>query len=287
MTEATGLVKLAQLPVHPAAKVFPMLGKEELTDLAADIKANGLLNPIVIGEHGGETVVIDGRNRRAACELAGVDATTTTLNGQDPVSFIVSSNINRRHMTKGQRAMAVAVLYPDSQKLRRKGSSPLKNEELKSAYLSQARTVLKYAPEHSETVLAGGMALNDAYTEAKTRKVAANNADAKFAELQEIAPDLADLVTEERMALSEALSAADERERNEQVNRQAQIEQIYQFNNIAGLVREAKHIQRTADLIKDYPDEYEKFAQHELSVLMESLRIVAKRTQKLIEHLEN
>jgi hypothetical protein len=36
----------------------------------------------------------------------------TTLNGHDPVAFILPSNIARRYMTKGQQAMAVAMVYP-------------------------------------------------------------------------------------------------------------------------------------------------------------------------------
>ena len=58
-------------------------------------------------------MLVDGRNRRAACKLAGVeigdksdrcwlDSTT------DPTAYVLSANIHRRHMTKGQRAMVVA-----------------------------------------------------------------------------------------------------------------------------------------------------------------------------------
>jgi hypothetical protein len=35
-----------------------------------------------------------------------------TRNGHDPKAFILSSNIARRHMTAGQRAMAYARIYP-------------------------------------------------------------------------------------------------------------------------------------------------------------------------------
>jgi hypothetical protein len=36
------------------------------------------------------------------------------LNGEDPTAFVLSANIHRRHMTKGQRAMA--MIYPEPEK---------------------------------------------------------------------------------------------------------------------------------------------------------------------------
>ena len=91
--------------VHPVAALFPMMSDEELGELAADIKENGLLTAIVLDEDG---TLIDGRNRSAACELAGIKPIYEQLNGPDPVAFIMSSNDRRRHMKLGQRAMIAA-----------------------------------------------------------------------------------------------------------------------------------------------------------------------------------
>jgi hypothetical protein len=38
-------------PPHPVAELFPMLGEEELAELAASIKEQGLLTPIVLDKH--------------------------------------------------------------------------------------------------------------------------------------------------------------------------------------------------------------------------------------------
>ena len=35
-------------PLHPACKLFPPLGREELEELADDIKRNGLQNDIIL-----------------------------------------------------------------------------------------------------------------------------------------------------------------------------------------------------------------------------------------------
>ncbi|MBV9018346.1 MAG: hypothetical protein JO058_22070 [Alphaproteobacteria bacterium] len=38
------------------------------------------------------------------------------LNRQDPRSYIVSVNIARRNITKGQKALALALIYPEPEK---------------------------------------------------------------------------------------------------------------------------------------------------------------------------
>ena len=55
---------------HPAAELFPLMDKAELKELAADIKKNGLIAGIVRDKDG---VILDGRNRLAACRVAGVE----------------------------------------------------------------------------------------------------------------------------------------------------------------------------------------------------------------------
>ncbi len=61
-----------KLPVFPAADVFPMMTDDELQELAEDIRANGLRQPVTIAKINGVWMLIDGRNRREACKIAGV-----------------------------------------------------------------------------------------------------------------------------------------------------------------------------------------------------------------------
>jgi hypothetical protein len=86
--------------VHPAADVFPMMSDEKLAALGANIKANGLIEPITVD---GDRTLLDGRNRLAAMELAGVELIggwwhEDVYQGDDPVGFIISKNIHRRHL---------------------------------------------------------------------------------------------------------------------------------------------------------------------------------------------
>lgn len=89
---------------HPAAGLFPMMGEEELRELAADILDNGLYEPIVlIGEK-----VLDGRNRLLACEIAQIEPVFREFEGDNPYAYVVSRNIHRRNLTASQRAAIAA-----------------------------------------------------------------------------------------------------------------------------------------------------------------------------------
>ena len=102
---------------HEAAKLFPISSEEELAALAADIKANGLQNPITLLDD----KVLDGRNRLLACEMAGVPPTFTEWKGLgSPVSWVISQNLYRRHLTGGQKA----VVALEAEKLLAKENPP-------------------------------------------------------------------------------------------------------------------------------------------------------------------
>lgn len=213
--------------VHPAAAVFPMLSDDELADLGEDIKANGLVHAIVVDKDG---QIVDGRNRDEACRRAGVEPRYETLNGHDPVAFILSANVHRRHMSTGQRAMAVArVRLFATNKQRQQDVADA--ADVSQPSVAKANVVLRHAPDLAELVLSGGMFLDDAYAKARARKVEQETeaeADAralaettvKAARLQAAAPDLADLVAEWRMSLDEAMSVLEKREHEEQERRE-------------------------------------------------------------------
>jgi hypothetical protein len=104
--------------VHPIAQLFPMLEDAELAVLAENIKLNGLLVPITLDPNG---ILLDGRNRLKACEIAGLEPRFAIHDG-DPVELILSRNIARRHLNVGQRTMIVALAYPDPGQCGRKSS---------------------------------------------------------------------------------------------------------------------------------------------------------------------
>lgn len=74
--------------------------------LTDDIAANGQRQPIILFEG----MILDGWHRHAACLAAGATPRMQDLpEGEDPVAFVLSSNLNRRHLTASQRAAAVVA----------------------------------------------------------------------------------------------------------------------------------------------------------------------------------
>lgn len=91
------------MQIHEAANIFPM-EEDTLQQLADDIKENGQRQPVELlnGK------VIDGRRRMAACELIGIAPQFRNITTDDPVAYVLSLNLHRRHLTPSQRAMAGA-----------------------------------------------------------------------------------------------------------------------------------------------------------------------------------
>lgn len=98
---------------HEVANIFPLMEDEALAQLAADIAANGLREPIWRHRDGR---IIDGRNRWLACRKAGVECHSHEYQGDDAslVAFVVSHNLHRRHLTESQRAMVAGRLATTS-----------------------------------------------------------------------------------------------------------------------------------------------------------------------------
>ena len=279
-------MNIYQLPVHPAADVFPMLDLDELSDLASDIKSNGLQHPIVVGMVDGVEMLIDGRNRLAACKMAGVSPEIKQLNGQDPEALILSENIMRRHMTKGQRAMAVAMMYPEGAG---RGGKDDENFSLHfhKSYLRQARTVLKYTPEYTDAVIAGAKSLSEAYEEAKQRKNAGNDDTDQLEWLKSVSPELADKVIEGDRTLPGAIADYHENERVAKVNREASLRNmrdgIYGFGTF---FLNDDRIKLAINLATEYRDEFETICAKDSSEALRYLKAMDKNIAKLIKAME-
>lgn len=90
--------------LHPLCTLFPRVEGESFDALVTDIRANGLREPITL--HDG--MILDGGNRYRACLEAGVEPTFAAFTGGNIVSFVLSANLHRRHLSPGQQAAIVA-----------------------------------------------------------------------------------------------------------------------------------------------------------------------------------
>lgn len=109
------------MEVHEAANIFPM-EIETIDELAQDIAEHGQKIPI-------ETLdgkILDGRRRHTACLRVGIVPTFKALDPKtvrDPVAYVLSLNLHRRHLDESQRAMVagrVEEIYASAAKERQK-----------------------------------------------------------------------------------------------------------------------------------------------------------------------
>ena len=91
---------------HDHSRIFPMIEDDAFKELVVSIHEFGLVHPIVTFED----QILDGRNRYAACKKAGVKPHLIEYEGNDPLGYVVISNLHRRHLSKDQRAEVVAKL---------------------------------------------------------------------------------------------------------------------------------------------------------------------------------
>lgn len=105
-------MKQKLLEPHPYANIFPMMGKAELEALAKDIAANGVSNCGCLYQG----KILDGRNRYAACQMAGVDMAWEDADMMDnpeqfdALAYVLSANLHRRMLATTQRALVAAKM---------------------------------------------------------------------------------------------------------------------------------------------------------------------------------
>jgi ParB-like chromosome segregation protein Spo0J len=182
---------MQDLKFHELANIFPLLTGEPLQELASDIKANGLREPITLLWD----QILDGRNRYNAAKLAGLNLASESFqhfNGDDPVAFVISKNIHRRHLTNDQRAQIAAELYEKLPKKKeggdRKSLSQICDGDIPSADsqkqkvakqmrvsvrgMERAAAIQNKDPEKAAEVKAGTKTIKEVEKELKPKKPA-------------------------------------------------------------------------------------------------------------------
>jgi len=143
-----------------------MMSDEEMAALVTDIKENGLLEPVIVQKG----TLLDGRNRMAACEAAGVEVRTREYDG-DALAYIVASN-QRRNLTTSQRSAVAAGLatLPVGANQHKKGASfeaPSQEQAalalgVSRASVQRAAAIKAESPDLFAEVLAGEVTVSQA-----------------------------------------------------------------------------------------------------------------------------
>lgn len=204
------------LELHPLCTLFPRITGDEFEALKNDIKENGLREPIII--HDG--MILDGGNRYRACIEIGIEPGTMKFGGGNPVSYVISANLHRRHLTPGQQAAIVAsaqdwgnaqaVGKPNSATLHHLGTAKDRSSQSGASLRTQrmADKVAKKDPNLAKKVGHGEISLPKALKSITPQKEKTEDEqyDPKENELQEANNTIKDL-SEENNKLRDSLAA--------------------------------------------------------------------------------
>ena len=130
------------LEAHPASEIFPMMNAEEFYALKSDMTVNGLIEPIWLYED----KILDGRNRYKACRELNIKPDFRIYTQSDPIAFVVSLNLQRRHLNSSQRALIAAGLANLTN-----GCHPQSSANLQSLSRLQAANLLNVSERSTNT----------------------------------------------------------------------------------------------------------------------------------------
>ncbi len=184
---------------HPICLLVPSADEDELQDLTDDIRAHGLIDPIVLFEG----MILDGRNRAAACERVGVAPRYVQFGGgrEDALILVISHNLKRRHLTK--QAIADALVAAEDFNLHYTLAEPAAEKEAaeEAADGPEAQSVIKITEPKTASscklAQAAGGVVSHAMI-AATRKVKEKGE-----------PELQEAVKRGRIGVQDAAKAAD------------------------------------------------------------------------------
>ena len=90
---------------HPLSAAFPAMSSDEFESLKDSVIEIGVQTPITLFDG----MVIDGWHRYCAASAVGLPCQSVELGDVDPVEFVKSQNLHRRHLTGSQRAAAIVA----------------------------------------------------------------------------------------------------------------------------------------------------------------------------------
>jgi hypothetical protein len=174
-------IKSGDYRAHPAAALMPDPTAEEFARLVADIEKHGLRVPVKQMATPDGYMLLDGRSRARAWQMLGrnpEDLPMEVVEHEDPVLYVLSLNLARRHLTASQRAMIAAKIAKLSKGRPKNGlalphlTTKAAAEKLKVSpeLVKSAKKILKAVPaEVVKRVEAGELTVTEAARGGKKR----------------------------------------------------------------------------------------------------------------------
>ncbi len=148
--------KDTRIEFHSVANIFPMMTENEFESLKDNIEQNGLIQPIYLFK--GQ--IIDGRNRYLACLERGIEPTFRNYEGteSDLLTFVISLNLQRRHLNTSQKACLAVELLPELERITKANLSSKMSAIRKGEDLSKLTK-----PENSRNIAAQSFGVSGGY----------------------------------------------------------------------------------------------------------------------------
>ena len=220
---------------HPLSLAFADMAPEDFKALVEDVSVNGLREMGYLYEG----KVLDGWHRMRACAIAGKIFRAEDYKGANPVGFVRSKNMHRRHLTASQRAateVALSEWAVSGTNLKNLGTGAAAAPVATVADMAKAAQVSERTIQQAKVAQKAG--LGEAVKEGK---VSAEQA----AELAKLAPEM-------RVA---AVEAPPEKKRNAEprVNKNKEIEKllarVYQLETALEIERAKRDAVEDAETI--------------------------------------
>lgn len=157
---------------HPLAEEWP-IREDVLEEITDSIRLNGQRHPIVVTPGG---LIVDGRTRYQACLALGIHPDVVVYGGDDILEYVLDANAGRRHESAGVRALIVARSLISAGRREggkfaygevRNGKSFTKSFQVQ---VSNAASIIDYAPELADEVISKSLSFDAAYREAESRR---------------------------------------------------------------------------------------------------------------------
>lgn len=152
------------LELHPLCTMFPEMGEKDFDALLESMRTQGFseYDPItlIFDDENDDWLILDGQNRFYAAKQTNVTPHFVQYKGDDPLAFVTARNLDRRHLTTGQKAAIAASIADLGAGI--KQADAAKQLGIGEASLRRYKFIEKHDPKLAKEVADGKTAMEEA-----------------------------------------------------------------------------------------------------------------------------